>query len=140
MRKLFEPAIRIPGCKRVDKVRDGYTFKNKDGTVIQEWKHPHPLGFVYHWKNAATKLKHIAKPMSEWEANKAKWFKAVPIHEGFDNRLLRYMVSQLNYANKLAHPMWAHTGYVGSQGVGTYRKPYKAPPDLRFDKGSWVRV
>jgi len=118
MKKMFLPQVRIPLARRVNKIdkKTGKLVMGKDGQIEKVWDRGVPLGFIYHWKSAAVKLRHFKKSMDEWNKNRDKWFNAVAVYEGIDNNLWRY----INYR----------------------RKPYTPPPALFFDweNGRWFPV
>ena len=90
--------IRILGAKIEERI-------NKYGDPELFWDKPEPVEHAFHFKNAAMRRKVQADPQA-FSAKMESAFYKVPIYNGIDNRLLKYLQSRYRYAKKLACPEW----------------------------------
>jgi len=123
--RSMQPRTRILGIRIEEKTDE--TTGEKERFFIK----PAPAGYALHWKNHAKKLKVQADPTA-YTGVMEKMMYRVPVYQGVDNKLLRYLLSAHKYAAKLASADWI---------AGTYKKPEPEPlPDLTFSGGAWPRT
>lgn len=82
------------------------------GGMDQYWVKPEPVSYAMHFKNMAMKRKVQANPQ-EYANRLESVFYRVPIYNGIDSRLLKYLRSRYKYAQKLASPEW-QAGRLGA--------------------------
>ena len=118
--RSMQPRTRILGIRIEEKTDE--TTGEKERFFVK----PAPESYAIHWKNEAKKRKVQADPSIYTDRMEQMMYK-VPVYNGIDNKLLRYLLSAQKYAAKLDR-----------RKNGIPEPAAKPHPNFLFDKGSWI--